>query len=249
MKERLKTGDRLSSLSYGTFTIEEYVNANVVVIKFDATGYVTKASAGNIRNGRVRDNTAKTVYGVGCFGDGEFRARHPNNGPCTKEYGTWNSMIFRCYGEGRDESTYRNYHDCFVCDEWLNFQNFAAWCQTQPEMLCKDSSLDKDIRVKGNKIYSPSTCCFVPQYINSAVTGIKHQNSSGRAGVWKFKDSYVSEITMFGAKSQLGSFDNLEDAYKIQKVVKEAYISGLADIFRKSLNEEVYMKLKEWTCE
>ena len=31
-------------------------------------------------------------------------------------------------------------------------------------------SLDKDILVKGNKIYSPETCCFVPQDVNILFT-------------------------------------------------------------------------------
>lgn len=249
MAEALKVGQRFKSKSYGYFTIHEYVGAYGVYAKFEDTGYVSKTSAGNIRKGLVRDNLAKTVRGVGCFGVGPFKSRHPNNGPCTKEYGTWSSMIFRCYADSRDESVFRNYSDCSVCEEWHNFQNFAEWCQTQPEMLFEDSSIDKDIKVKGNKIYSPETCCFVPQYINTDVTGMKHQNSSGKAGVWKCKDSYISEITMFGAKSNLGNFSSLDDANHVHNRVKEAYISALADIFRVKINPNIYAKLKAWRCD
>ena len=31
-------------------------------------------------------------------------------------------------------------------------------------------AVDKDIIVKGNKIYSPDTCCLVPNYINIVFT-------------------------------------------------------------------------------
>lgn len=249
MKKKLEVGDRLLSKSYGYFTVEKLIDYREVYIRFENTGGLGKAAAGNVRNGAVRDNLAKTVYGVGFLGNGEFRSRHLNNGSCTKEYGTWSGMMFRCYGEGRDSTTLRNYGDCTVCSLWHNFQNFAEWCQTQPEMLHKDSSLDKDIRVKGNRVYSPDTCCFVPLYINTAITGVKHQNSTGKAGVWKFKDSYVSEITVFSDKACLGSFDNREDAAFLYKQVKKAYIHALADVFKSKINSEAYSKLKEWSCD
>jgi hypothetical protein len=249
MSKKLEVGDRLLSKSYGYFIVEKIVSSNEVFVRFENTGGISKAAAGNVRNGLVRDNFARTVYGVGYFGDGNFRARHPNNGPCTKEYGTWSSMLFRCYSKDRDASTLRNYGDCTVCDEWHNFQNFAKWCQTQPEMLYPDSSLDKDIRVKGNRVYSPETCCFVPQYINTAITGIKHQNSTGKAGVWKYKESYVSEITVFSTKAALGSFDNKEDAEYMYRQVKQTYIRALAEVFKSRISTEVYEKLKGWCCD
>lgn len=248
MADILQAGQRFNSKAYGSFVVTKYVSAGEVHIQFDETGGTSKAAAGNIRNGHVRDNLARTVFKVGYLGNGNFKSRRPNNRGCTKEYGTWSAMLFRCYGENRDEATYRNYSDCSVCQEWHNFQTFAEWCQAQPEMLFEDSSLDKDIRVKGNKVYSPDTCCFVPQYINTAVTGMKHQNSSGLAGVWSMKDSYVAEVTMFGSKTNLGSFASAEDANHIHSKVKEAYISALADIFKSKISEEVFSKLKLWRC-
>lgn len=243
----LKVGDRFSSVNFGIFTVKNYTNAHDVLIEFDNTGYCYSVAAGNARRGLVKDNMAKTVYGVGCLGNGKYKSRLPNNGPCTKEYSTWSSMMHRCYGEERDETTLRNYIDCLVCEDWHNFQNFAKWCNSQPEMLYKNSSLDKDILVKGNRVYSPNACCFVPSQLNTAVTGTKHQNSTGKAGVWKFKDSYISEVTIFSAKSGLGSFDNIDDAQFVYNKVKEAYIRALAEIYKSDINQKAYTILKGWT--
>jgi hypothetical protein len=158
-------------------------------------------------------------------------------------------MMFRCYGDNRDEGTLRNYGDCSVYEEWHNFQNFAEWCQTQKGMNFLDSQLDKDIKLKGNRTYSPDNCCFVPGHINSAITGFKHLNSSGSAGVWKFKDSYIAEVTTFSTKQHLGTFDNLDDAEYVYKRVKSTYISALADVYKDRLAEDVYLKLKGWQCD
>lgn len=243
---KLEVGQRLKSKSFGYFTVEKLVNSGEVHFRFEESGGVGKATSGNVRNGLVRDNFAKTVYGVGYFGDGIFKSRLPNNGPCTKEYATWSAIMFRCYGDNRDECTLRNYGDCSVVAEWHNYQTFASWCQTQPEMNFCNSSIEKDIIIKGNKLYSPNTTCFVPIELNVAITGIKHQNSTGKAGVWKFNDSYISEVTMFSTKASLGRFDNFQDAEYVYREVKQSYIRALAEIYKDRLRADVYEKLKEW---
>ena len=79
-------------------------------------------------------------------------------------------MLERCYDT---EHSYKfpTYENCIVCDEWLNYQNFARWFdinyyEIEGEVMC----LDKDILFKGNKIYSPKTCIFVPRGINNLFT-------------------------------------------------------------------------------
>lgn len=68
-------------------------------------------------------------------------------------------MLRRSYGGGRP-----TYIDCLVCDEWLTFSNFRKWMEKQD---WEGNHLDKDILFKGNKIYSPSTCVFVPPQVNT----------------------------------------------------------------------------------
>ena len=57
--------------------------------------------------------------------------------------------------------------DCSVYEGWHNFQNFAKWYEDNYyEIEEEQMHLDKDILVKGNKVYSPDTCVFVPETIN-----------------------------------------------------------------------------------
>jgi hypothetical protein len=59
------------------------------------------------------------------------------------------------------------YQDVFVCEEWHNFQVFAKWFyENYYKILGEIMNLDKDIIKKGNKIYGPEYCAFVPQTIN-----------------------------------------------------------------------------------
>lgn len=74
----------------------------------------------------------------------------------------WSSMIKRCYSHKNIERR-PNYKECTVCDEWLTFSNFAKWYD---ENAIDGWQLDKDIKIKGNKVYSPSGCLFVPMCIN-----------------------------------------------------------------------------------
>ncbi len=77
-------------------------------------------------------------------------------------YRTWVNMIQRCHSH-KCQSKHPTYKGCTTCKEWRLFSNFRAWMLTQD---WQGKQLDKDILVKGNKIYSAETCCFVTQEEN-----------------------------------------------------------------------------------
>jgi hypothetical protein len=107
------------------------------------------------------------VYGVGFIGEGKFKSSL--NGVRSKAHKTWTGMLERCYSE-KCHARNPTYKECSVCDEWHNFQNFAKWFFKN---YIKGFELDKDIKVKGNKIYSPDTCIFVSPKKNRGHSSIK----------------------------------------------------------------------------
>jgi hypothetical protein len=75
-------------------------------------------------------------------------------------------MMMRCYSL-KWSSKFPTYKDCIVDERWHNFQIFGEWFE---ENYVEGFELDKDILGKSSKIYSPETCCFVPQEINLMFT-------------------------------------------------------------------------------
>lgn len=84
-------------------------------------------------------------------------------------YTKWKQMLERCYCP-KKHAKFPNYKDCTVTDEWLLFSNFREWSISQGMCSNKQSlTLDKDILVEGNKCYSPETCIYVPNKINTFI--------------------------------------------------------------------------------
>lgn len=77
-------------------------------------------------------------------------------------YKKWMHMLDRSYSY-RYNYPESSYYGTYVCDEWLKASSFKDWMEKQ---VWQGLELDKDILVKGNKVYSPETCCFVPKKIN-----------------------------------------------------------------------------------
>jgi len=103
----------------------------------------------------------KLVCGVG-INDADYRVRvqkelpKSSSGKRNREtvfmcpfYKVWENMINRCYNP-RHLVKRPTYIDCTVCEEWKIFSNFKAWMETQNYI---DRQLDKDLIVKGNKVY------------------------------------------------------------------------------------------------
>ena len=104
--------------------IIEYNASNDIWIEFQDR-YKTKIHTTyyNFKNGGIKNPYHPNVYNIGYIGEGKYKSRI--DGKVTKCYKTWSHMLERCYNKEKEK--YHNYIDCYVCEEWLNFQNFAEW--------------------------------------------------------------------------------------------------------------------------
>ena len=234
--------------NYGLMKIIEYNNAGDIKVKFK-TGTIKKTTYSKFEKGQIKDPMFPVVCGIGYIGIGKFKTSI--NGKITTEYKTWSNMIQRCYG------TYMinkrpNYQDVFVCDSWLNFQNFAEWFYKNYYTISGERvELDKDIIEQNNKIYSPEFCAFVPQSINTLI--IKRDNFRGNypIGVCFHKsiDKYMSQISIDGKRKRLGFFNNTIDAFNAYKKAKEEQIKIMANKYKGVLNIKVYDSLMDYKVE
>lgn len=244
-------GRVFTSNKCGDFKVVDYVSKTNVLIEFLQTGTTNIVRTEHVLSGHVKDRMYPSVHGVGFFGVGKYNSKEDN-----RVYGLWSKMLMRCYNHN-SKTKYPTYKDVSVCDEWHNFQNFAEWCYSQDYFNCKDEKgksyqLDKDILVKGNKIYSPETCCFVPAYINTILLG-----SDKTRGIYPKGVSYRKDNGKFGAQIQdgsgkqknLGCFETQEEAFQAYKQDKESYIKEVAERWKGGVDPRVYKSLMNWTVE
>lgn len=157
-------------------------------------------------------------------------------------------MLRRCYSD-KYKKQFPTYKTCIACDEWLNFQNFAEWYnQNFYTVKNENMHLDKDILVKGNKIYSPETCIFVPSRINKLF--IKGDNFRGK---YPIGVTYKSDINKFIARcntldkrKNLGVFSTEEEAFNKYKTFKEKYIKQVADEYKDYIPDKLYKALYKY---
>ena len=114
-------------------------------------------------------------------------------------------------------------------------------------------NLDKDILIKGNKVYSPDTCVFVPQNINKLF--IKRDSSRGEfpIGVHYYKrNKKFGVVCSFGNSSSsayLGLYDTPEEAFQVYKTFKENQIKQIANEYIDIIPTKLYQAMIEYEVE
>ena len=236
-----------SNLS-GDFKIVKYNNARDVEIQFLNTGFETTVQLGDIRSGKVKDPYTPSVYGVGILG-----AKYPAkvNGVKTKEYNLWCSMLTRCCSDNF-KIKYPTYEGCEVSDKFKSYEYFYEWCHEQVGFGNQDWHLDKDLLVKGNKVYSESTCVFIPAEVNTLL--VKSDNIRGKhlIGIcWNKKASaFVARVRINKGKQEfLGYFKTEIEAFKAYKEAKESFVKEQANVWKSHIDERAYEALMKYTVE
>ena len=247
--EKLKrkyVGMLIQTKSYGSFVIVDYLDKDSVKVRFERTGYEVYARISNVVKGKVSDKLQKGVKGVGIKGDAPSRI----GGVLDIAYTYWCSMLIRCYDQNK-QGQLQYYEGCSVSEHFKNLEYFSTWCSKQigfDATDCKGKSfqLDKDILVRGNKVYSEDTCCFVPQQINKVIMDSKKIRGAYPVGVTLTRSRFRAAISRYGKVTHIGNFDNAEEAFLAYKQAKEDYIKEIANKWKDQIDPRIYEALMNW---
>lgn len=132
---------------------------------------------------------------------------------CCPFYTKWVSMLRRCYSQVFVKAN-PHYAGCSVVSDWHVFSNFKAWMEKQD---WEGKHLDKDLLVRGNRVYGPDTCVFVSKDVNAFIT----EHNAGR-GDWPIGVCFINKNKKFKATCNesitnrcvhLGYFTTPEEAH------------------------------------
>lgn len=168
-----------------------------------------------------------------------------------KAYRAWLHMKYRCSSENFQKK-YPTYSGCSVCPEWEHdFDKFYQWAEENYYTVgWGQMDLDKDILVKGNKVYGPDTCCFVPHSINAMFVISDGSRGNLPVGVFESGKKYQAGMTVdYKKKIYFGSYDTPEEAFAVYKRHKEAWIMSTADRFKDKLPKRLYEAMINWKIE
>lgn len=240
-----------NTTSYGShMTIINYIDYKNVIVKFDGSGYEKTTSYEQFKDGKVKSPYCRSVCHQGYIGEGKYKIKV--DGIVTKQYVNWHNMLQRCYNE-KFQATRPTYKDCTVCDDWLNYQNFAKWHDENYYEVESNSkrgmNLDKDILKKNNKIYCPEYSVYVPDRINLLFIKVDAVRGNLPVGVSQEGKKYIAYSSRDGKRKELGLFKTPELAFNTYKEFKEKYIKEVANEYKDTIPKRLYDALYRYEVE
>jgi len=260
--KHFKIGDILTNNEGYNLQVVDYHGANNVLIRWLDCGTEEITASGNISRGMIRYLNKRSVFGVGYLGYGRFvpgekRLEHGQQRLPSHLHRHWRHVLERTVAD-RDIA---RYEDCKIVSEWHNLQNFCNWAIEQPNHNSKESNgrywaIDKDIVCKGNRIYGPEFCVFVPNEVNVFFTK-KEIGNAGLPGVniihaknVRWKTGYIARCTTPGKpREYLGFYDTPEEAFAVYKEAKEKAARVLAGMWEGRLDHRVIESLHKFTVD
>lgn len=215
-----------------------------VLIKFIGYEYLeVEVYYANLLRGKVKNPLRRSVYGAGYLGVGKYMSSV--NGIESLAYQYWKRVLERNFCS-KKQLVNPSYIDCSVSEEFTCYQDFAKWFEEQP-FFERGWEIDKDLLLKGNKIYSPENCCLIPREINGSLNNKRKSNSHLPIGVSNNgSGKYTSKRNFGGLQKHLGTFKTIEEAFFAYKTEKESYIKELAYKWKDQIDPRAYNALMSW---
>lgn len=199
---------------------------------------------------------SKLVLG---FGVNDWHESVSIKGKNIPEHQLWVRMLRRCYSD-KTKLKQPSYASVSCCERWLSMSNFISDVSSYvgyENALYKGWNLDKDILIKGNRVYSPSTCCFVPPHVNNLFTKANSIRGEYPIGVQrvlykvrgKLYPKFRCQLNIEGKVRTVGHFSNAADTFDCYKIHKEAEIKRVANIYRHEIDNRVYSAMMEYIVE
>ena len=250
-----RTGETKYNNSNNRMTIIKYNSAIDILVEFN-TGDIIKSTYNHFKNGCIKSYYDRTICDIGFLGEGKHVLSPTKINPNSKQaYRIWKGLFDRCYKHYNESRNYV-YNNCEISDEWECFNTFADWYfENFYEIKGQTMCLDKDILHKGNKIYSPETCIFVPNNINMLF--IKCDKSRGESvigttpvnGKYKVRCSIINPETGKSKNKYLGLYETQEKAFQVYKYYKEKNIKQIADYYKEQIPINLYNALYRYEVE
>ena len=172
------------------------------------------------------------------------------NGKIAVEYSLWKNMLRRCYSI-KTQVKQPTYVGCTVSENFKNYSFFYKWVQQQVGFNLAGYQLDKDLLIKGCRIYSEDTCVFVPKPLNALLLNRLRYRGNYPLGVLlaQGRFTYTARLSALGKKSHLGNFKTPEEAFQAYKIAKESYIKHMAELYKADIDPRAYAALMAYQVE
>lgn len=241
-----KTYTNKQGLNYKIVHYNTYYD---IIVMFDS-GYIKSATMKEVKRNAIKDKLSPSVYGVGIVG---IRYQTKANGKHTTEYSVWKNMLRRCYSE-KCRQKFQSYSDCTVSENFKKYSYFYEWVNKQVGFNSVDDignpfHLDKDLLIKGNKIYGDDTCVFLPLEINVVLAIKDSKHKKFHVGVRKSANRYEATCCINGKLVYLGAFDTELEAFNAYKEAKENYLKELANKWKDKIDPRAYEALMNYQVE
>lgn len=243
----LSIGDVIPSNKTGEYEVLSFEKGSKVRLRSLSCDNEVILRTHHASKGMIGNKMFPTFFGKGYLGEGKYKTRESTTAPKNIYYVTWENMLARCYYPKTSRYSAYGGKGVTVCEEWLNFQNFASWFE---ENYVDGWHLDKDILGDGME-YNPNVCRFIPQEVNGLLVNNTiniGKRSDLPVGVYynKKQGIYQCTININRVKGQVFRSNSIEEVKKFYSESKTRSVREVVERYKDTLPKDIYIKLSNY---